>query len=218
MSRHRHANELAHSSILRSGSISTHQARHPQSYQHEQHQHQHHQQQQELHHQEHGGTYVRFAQQYYSRDDIGHLDTVFYITHLVMSAIHKRLLVTSREQRAFQLAMSIFAGALLVRLFFKPLYSRIRPQLVFVIHVLLTIIRAAVVFTMASKQAVHARYGMVAEEMNTAGMLFTTMLAILGGPFRLFEMLGLQQPWRLHAVISVLYLALHPWAAMDGIR
>lgn len=212
------ATELAHSSLLRS--VTGHQARHPQSHQHEQHQHQQQQQQQELHHQEHG-TYVRFAQQYYCRGDISHvldLDTVFYITHLAMSAIHKRLLVTSREQRAFQLAMSIFAGALLVRLFFKPLYSRIRPQLVFVIHVLLTIIRAAVVFTMASKQAVHARYGMVAEEMNTAGILFMTMLAILGGPFRLFEMLGLQQPWRLHAVMSVLYLALHPWAAMDGIR
>jgi Na+/melibiose symporter-like transporter len=48
--------------------------------------------------------------------------------------------------------MAMFAAALLMRLLFKPLYNRIRPQLVFTVHILLTIIRASVVYTMASKQ------------------------------------------------------------------
>lgn len=43
-------------------------------------------------------------------------------------------------------------------------------------------------------------------------------LAILGGPLRLFEMLGLQQPWRSHALITALYLVCHPLFAATGIR
>ena len=69
-----------------------------------------------------------------------------------MSAVHKRVLVTAREQLGFECAMAIFAGALLMRLFFSNLYNRVRPRLVFVIHMLLTIIRACVVKTMDSKQ------------------------------------------------------------------
>lgn len=67
-------------------------------------------------------------------------------------------------------------------------------------------------------QAVHYRPGMVSEENHTAFVLATTMLAILGGPFRLFEMMGLQQPWRYHALNTVLYLVVHPCFAADGMR
>jgi hypothetical protein len=59
---------------------------------------------------------------------------------------------------------------------------------------------------------------MFAEDKHTAGVFVTTMLAILGGPFRLFEMMGLQQPWTAHALVSVLYLAIHPLGAASGIR
>jgi hypothetical protein len=114
--------------------------------------------------------------------------------------------------------MAIFAGALLLRLFFKPLYTRIRPQLVFIVHLLLTIIRASVVYTMASQQSVHARPSMWVADTHTAGVFITTMLAILGGPFRLFEMMGLQQPWQHHVLNSILYVFVHPWAAATGIR
>lgn len=93
-----------------------------------------------------------FRRAYYLKDDISHLDIVFYIIHLAMSAVHKRLLVTSRQQLGFECAMSLFSAALLMRLFFKPLYTRVRPILVFNIHVLLTFIRAGVVMTMATKQ------------------------------------------------------------------
>lgn len=92
------------------------------------------------------------SQQQQQLHDHSHLDTAFYAIHLLMSAVHKRLLVTSREQLGFEAAMSIFAAALLMRLSFKPFYTRVRPQLVFIVHVLLTIIRASVVYTMASKQ------------------------------------------------------------------
>lgn len=49
------------------------------------------------------------------------LDIVFYAIHLVMSAIHKRVLVTKREQLGFECAMAIFAGALLMRVFLLTL-------------------------------------------------------------------------------------------------
>lgn len=114
--------------------------------------------------------------------------------------------------------MAIFAGALLLRLFFKPLYTRIRPQLVFIVHMLLTIIRASVVYTMAPQQSVHARPSMWVADTHTAGVFITTMLAILGGPFRLFEMMGLQQPWQHHVLNSILYMVVHPLAAATGIR
>lgn len=67
-------------------------------------------------------------------------------------------------------------------------------------------------------QAVHFRVGVMVEDNHTAGVFVTTMLAILGGPFRLFEMMGLQQPWTSHAIVSVLYLVVHPMAAATGIR
>jgi Na+/melibiose symporter-like transporter len=103
--------------------------------------------------QQHVQPHRQFPQQQQQfRHDNGHLDTAFYAIHLLMSAVHKRVLVTSREQLGFEAAMAIFAAALLMRLFFKPLYTRIRPQLVFTVHILLTIIRASVVYTMSSKQ------------------------------------------------------------------
>lgn len=67
-------------------------------------------------------------------------------------------------------------------------------------------------------QAVHFRVGVLVEDNHTAGVFVTTMLAILGGPFRLFEMMGLQQPWTSHAIVSVVYLVVHPMAAATGIR
>jgi hypothetical protein len=48
--------------------------------------------------------------------------------------------------------------------------------------------------------------------------MLATMLAILGGPFRLFEMLGLQQSFASNVAVTLLYLAVHPWAASYGIR
>lgn len=69
-------------------------------------------------------------------------------------------------------------------------------------------------------QAVHYRPASVFADEERAGVtvFVSTMLGVLGGPFRLFEMMGLQQPWSSHAIIAVLYLLLHPLAAADGIR
>lgn len=133
---------LPHSSLLHPEPPHSHQR--PIDLPQQQHQQQQQQRQQLL---------MDFRRAYYLKDDISHLDIVFYIIHLAMSAVHKRLLVTSRQQWGFEFAMSLFAGALLMRLFFKSLYTRVRPTLVFNIHVLLTFIRAGVVMTMATKQA-----------------------------------------------------------------
>lgn len=160
----------------------------------------------------------QFLQEHYSRGDLLNVDKLFYLTHLVMSAIHKRVLVTHREQSAFEAALSVFAGALLMAVFFKPTYARHRARIVLLVHILLTLLRATVVYTMAPKQAIHWRLNLVAASADTRLSLLLTMLAILGGPFRLFEMIGLQQPWYQHAAVSVLYMAIHPWAAMNGIR
>lgn len=89
------------------------------------------------------------------------------------------MLVTPREQWGFQVALATFAGALLMRLFFKPLYARVRPQLVFVVHVVITLIRAAVVNSMASKQAIHGRGGVMTETYHTAVVLAMTMVSYL---------------------------------------
>lgn len=159
-----------------------------------------------------------FNQQHYRQEDILQLDLAFYIIHLVMAAIHKRLLVTPNGHIPMQCAMAVIAAALLLRVFFKPLYIRVRPQVVFSIQVTLTLMRAAVVQSMSSQQAVHYRVSMWADTNHSATVLVTTMLAITGGPFRLFEMLGLQQPWSYHVLIAVVYLLVHPRAASTGIR
>lgn len=67
-------------------------------------------------------------------------------------------------------------------------------------------------------QAVHYRVGRLAAGNESVAALVTTMFGVLGGPFRLFEMMGLQQPWRYHVLNTLLYMVLHPWASADGIR
>lgn len=105
------------------------------------------------HQQQQAWRALEYAQYWKSKHaHLASIDTVFFAIHLLMSAVHKRVLVTAREQLGFECAMAIFAGALLMRLFFSNLYNRVRPRLVFVIHMLLTIIRACVVKTMDSKQ------------------------------------------------------------------
>lgn len=39
----------------------------------------------------------------------------FYLMHLLMSAVHKRVLVTHREQRMFEVAMSVLGCTLAIK-------------------------------------------------------------------------------------------------------
>jgi hypothetical protein len=44
------------------------------------------------------------------------------------------------------------------------------------------------------------------------------MVAVVAAPMRLFEVLGLQQTLKMHALVAVAFLASHPAAALQGAR
>lgn len=77
---------------------------------------------------------------------------VFFFVHFIMTAVHKRLLVSQREHVVFNTAMLLFAGALIMRTWAKHVYHRTRPLLVLVLHIALTVLRASAVNSMSSKQ------------------------------------------------------------------
>ncbi|KAF8062033.1 hypothetical protein HT031_004293 [Scenedesmus sp. PABB004] len=131
--------------------------------------------------------------------------------------VHKRILVTSREQRVFEAAIMLLAATLLLKAFFVHRFNRWRPGIVLCMHLGFTTLRALAVHTMASKQATHVRVSL-SGNMESPLVLLASMLGVLGGPFRAFEMLGLRQGFPAHAVVSAYYLLLHTALAADGCR
>eukprot|EP00775_Hariotina_reticulata_P004101 gene4101-4347_t len=69
---------------------------------------------------------------------------------------------------------------------------------------------------MASRMAVHWRAG--PSEKDSCLVFFISMVTCIGGPFRVFELLGLQQPFKAHVIVSLFYLAVHTPAVMIGAR
>jgi hypothetical protein len=83
----------------------------------------------------------------------------------------------------FNIACVIFTATLLLKHFAKHWYHKWRTQIVFVLHIILTTLRALAVLPMASKQAVHWRVSLSGGQDSVA-VLVATILSVLGGPFR----------------------------------
>lgn len=93
------------------------------------------------------------------------------------------LLLLSCKVYVFNIACVIFTATLLLKHFAKHWYHRWRTQIVFVLHIILTTLRALAVLPMASKQVVHWRVSLSGGQDSVA-VLVATILSVLGGPFR----------------------------------
>ncbi|WIA38287.1 hypothetical protein OEZ86_001627 [Tetradesmus obliquus] len=157
-----------------------------------------------------------FEKEHYVRE-CSQLDTIFLSLHLAMSLVQRRTIIAKQQVYVFNIACVIFTATLLLKHFAKHWYHHWRTQIVFVLHIILTTLRALAVLPMASKQAVHWRVSLSGGQDSVA-VLMATILSVLGGPFRAFEMLGLQQPFPLHVLNTVYYLLIHTAAAFEGCR
>jgi hypothetical protein len=147
------------------------------------------------------------------------VDTTFYAVHLVSTTLQRHIFGTPAQKAAFQAAVGLCAGAMVLRLFSTPLYRRFRQQIVLATHLMLTVLRAAVFNAATSLQAVLYRGPtLVVEEDHKVGPMLLGMVAVVAAPMRLFEVLGLQQTLKMHALVAVAFLASHPAAALQGAR
>lgn len=161
----------------------------------------------------------QFQQDYYLNSAMLAIDTTFYAVHLVSTTLQRRIFGTPAQKATFQAAVGLCAGALVLCLFSKPLYRRFRPQIVLATHLMLTVLRAAVFYASTSLQAVLYRGpSLVVEEDHQVGPMLLGMVTVMAAPMRLFEVLGLQQTLKMHALVAVAFLAMHPAAALQGAR
>lgn len=146
------------------------------------------------------------------------IDTTFYAVQGVSIALHRRIWGTAVQQLMFQTAVLLSAGAFACCLFFKPTYRRVRAPVVLAMHLVLTVLRAAVFAAAASKQATWRGPTLVVEEDHQFGPMLLAIVTVMAVPMRLFEVLGLQQTFSMHALVAVAFVALHPAAALQGAR
>ncbi len=160
-----------------------------------------------------------FCHDYYTNDAMVAIDTAFYLIHVVSTTMQRHIFGTPAQKLGFRIAILFCAAVLVLCLFFRHSYKRVRSSIVLATHIVLTMMRAAVFQQSSSRQAVLNRGPtlVVEEDLQVAPML-VIILAITAVPFRLFEVLGLQQTFAMHAVVSVAFLALHPAAALPGAR
>jgi hypothetical protein len=174
-----------------------------------------------LHH-EHIGAALRreFRQQYYVNDAMLAVDAVFYVIHVITIAMQQRVFGTRTcMDLTFKTTCAVGMYALVICLFFRPLYRRTRVYVVLATHLVLTVMRAAVFAATSSRQAVLYRGpALVVEERSRVGPMLLMILMVTAVPMRLFEVLGLQQTCSMHALVALAFLAIHPAAALQGAR
>lgn len=147
------------------------------------------------------------------------IDTTFYAVQGVSIALHRRIFGTAAQQLMFQTAVLLSAGAFACCLLFKPVYRRFRAPVVLAMHLVLTVLRAAVFAASPSRQATLWRGPtLVVEEDHQVGPMLLGIVTVMAVPMRLFEVLGLQQTLNMHALVAVAFVALHPAAALQGAR
>jgi len=167
--------------------------------------------------QHNAALWQQFVEDHYLNDAIVQLDIAFYTVNLIMIALQRRLLVADSEKAPLQAVMTACAAAVTLSVFFRPHYKRLRTPIVLATHLLTTVLRARVILSTASRQAVLWR-GPYVEKGERAGSMLLGMLAITAVPLRLFEVLGLQQQCRMHVIVALCYLAMHPYSALQGAR
>ena len=161
----------------------------------------------------------QFKQEHYSNDVMIHMDTVFYAVTLIMTPIQRVLLTTPSQRMFFQALIAACAAALTLSLFLKPLYKRMRLHIVLGTHLLTTYLRAAIFLATASRQAVLWRGpALLIEKEHRVWSLLMSMVAVTAIPMRLYEVLGLQQSFSMHVLVTLAFLAMHPYAALAGGR
>jgi hypothetical protein len=161
----------------------------------------------------------QFQHDWYTNNAMLAIDTTFYAVQGVSIALHRRIFGTAAQQVFFSTAILLSAGAFACCLFFKPVYRRVRAPVVLAMHLLLTVLRAAVFAAAASRQATLWRGPtLVVEEDHQVGPMLLAIVTVMAVPMRLFEVLGLQQTFAMHALVAVAFVALHPAAALQGAR
>lgn len=161
----------------------------------------------------------QFYNDYYTNDAMVAIDSAFYLIHVITTTLHRHIFGTPGQKLGFRVAVLFCAGALVLSLFFRPLYKRMRGPLVLTTHVTLTILRAVVFQASSHRQAILYRGpNLVAEEDLQVGPMLLSILAVTAVPMRLYEVLGLQQSTSMHAIVSVAFVVLHSAAALPGAR
>jgi hypothetical protein len=161
-----------------------------------------------------------FRQQHYVNDVMLAVDAAFYAVHIIMTAMQARVFGTrTGKDLTFKIACAVVMYGLMLCLFFRPLYRRTRCYVVLATHLVLTVMRAVVFAATSSRQAVLYRGpALIVEEQSKLWPMLLMILMVAAVPMRLFEVLGLQQTYNMHALVAVAFLAAHPVAALHGAR
>lgn len=147
------------------------------------------------------------------------IDTAFYLIHVISTTLQRHIFGTPTQLLWFRVAVVFCTAALVLCLFVRPAYKRLRGHIVLATHLVLTVLRAVVFSTSGSRQAVLNRGPqLITEQDLQVSPMLLAIVVVTAVPMRMFEVLGLQQTFASHVVVAAAFLALHTAAALPGAR
>lgn len=146
-------------------------------------------------------------------------DSIFFVVFLVMHALQAMTIVPAHSRPLFNCgAIGVPLAVLLLQWYAPGVYRKHRELCVFIVHLMLTHVRAAVTATMKSHAAVGWKTKVNIGMGESTGHLLLRIAMVSGVFFRLPEALGLRLPATHQAVIAVVYVFDQTRLGWDGMR